>query len=345
MGLFSSQIDTKTMVPVCRQLATAYGAGLPLIQSLEQVGAQARNAAVRRVFRQMSEDLRKGATLAEAAAAQKGRLSPFFIQLLASGERGGRLDVMLRDLAQYFEDRLAMQREMMGLMIIPVMQLLAAWVFGTFALGLIPHIRSGMSSGQSFDIMEYFGEYGRFQAKAGAALLAALVAAIVLSRAGLLQWLTGWVSTHVWPVSRITRKFGLARFFRSFALLLGSGLPITRCIEGAAAVTANPYIERDLLKAVRPVKEGATLVEAFSRARFLTPLSREMLLVGEQSGRLEQQMIKISEYHFEEARHAASAATKVLYFLIVLIVALIVGSVVIGFYSSLYGGILDELGV
>ncbi|MEK7793888.1 MAG: type II secretion system F family protein, partial [Candidatus Hydrogenedentota bacterium] len=171
------------------------------------------------------------------------------------------------------------------------------------------------------------------------------IIAVVLSRAGVFQWVSGAFTTFIWPVSVVTRKFALARFFRSFALLLGSGLHINRCIESAAAITANPFIEKDLLKALPVVREGGTLVDAFARARSLTPMSREMLRVGELSGELEKQMKKISEYHLKEATHAVQVATKVLSAMIVLGVGVLVGYIVISFYSKLYGGMLDELGV
>ena len=102
MGILSSQISTKAMVPVCRQLATTYEAGIPIIKAIDHVGSHSKDPNVRKTLLAMGEDLRGGATLAEAAQRQSKHLSPFFIQLLATGEQGGHLDVMLKDLAGYF---------------------------------------------------------------------------------------------------------------------------------------------------------------------------------------------------------------------------------------------------
>ncbi|MCH7879092.1 MAG: type II secretion system F family protein [candidate division Zixibacteria bacterium] len=169
--------------------------------------------------------------------------------------------------------------------------------------------------------------------------------AVLLARQGVLEWITAAVTTFVWPLSPVTRRFALARFFRSFALLLGGGLHVTRCIESAAAVTANPYIERKLLMAVPLIKEGATLVEAFDTTRQLTPMAREMLHVGEESGNLEIQMKKISEYHLDEATQAVAIATRVMSVVIFGAVAVLVAYILFRFYSGLYGGIMDELGI
>lgn len=335
------------MVPLCRQLATAYGAGIPIVQTLDHVGKQAKDSRIRAVLLQMSQDLRNGATLAEAADKQRRYLPRFFINLMASGETGGHLDVMLNDLAQYYEDRLAMQRRIKGLMAYPILQLIAAWYLGTFALGMLGVVRNSFSTGGGGinSVMAYVEAYIRFQIVAMFVFLGLVGVAVILSRLGVANWVGSFFTTRIWPFSNVTRKFALARFFRSFALLLSSGLPVTRCIEQSAAVTSNPYIERDLLRAVQPVKEGATLAEAFSHTRYLTPTAREMLLVGEVSGNLEGQSKKIAQYHLEEATHALSVATRIIGVLIVVAIAVLIGGIIIYFYASLYGGIFDELGI
>lgn len=343
MGLFSAEISPKEMVPLCRQLATSYGAGIPIIQSLEHVGALLKGGAAKRVLRDMGEDLRQGSTLAEAAGSQSKFLPAFFIQLLATGETGGRLDVMLQDLAQYYEDRLKMRRQIWGMMAYPLVQIAFAWFMGTFALNVVS---GAMAHGGGVGgVTTFFYEYLWFQAKAMLGFALVMAVAVVLSRMGLLKWVVGAVSTHIWPLSNVTRKFALARFFRSFSLLIGSGLPITRCIENAAAISANPYIERDLLRSIPHVKQGATLSQAFSHVRHLTPLAREMLHVGELSGDIEGQSKKISEYHMDEATHAVTIATKVLSIAILIAVASLIGFIIIRFYMNLYGGIMDDLGV
>ncbi len=343
MGLMSPQIDTKKMVPLCRQLATSYGAGIPILRTLDHVGAQVRDAKTKRVLKSIGDDIRKGSTLTEAVGAQSEFLSPFFVHLLASGEHGGHLDVMLRDLADYFEDRLKMQRAIMSTLALPMIQLTMAWFLGSFALGITQGALD--AGGGTSGVMAWITEvYIPFQLMAIAFFALMGAVAVALSRFGLLGWVTGLISTYVWPLKNVTRKFAMARFFRSFSLLIASGLPIVKCIEQSAAVIGNPYIERDLLQAVPPIRRGSTLTEALSHARYVTPLAREMVQVGEVSGNLDGQMKKAAEYHLDEASHAVQVATKVMGALIGLAVAGVIGYVVISFYSNLYGG-LDALGI
>lgn len=338
MSLLSAEIDTKQLVPLCRQLATAYEAGIPILRTLETISSQNKNGKVKRVLQSLADDIRQGSTLGDAANRQSKYLTPFFRHLLASGEQGGHLDVMLKDLADYYEDRLAMQRQIVSMMAMPLFQLVAAWFLGTFAMGILGV--EGISG-----VMEYFREYAAFQARAMIGFSILGLIAILLSRFGLLTWISGAVGIYLWPISPVVKKFGLARFFRSLSLLLGSGISVTRCIESAAAITGNPYMERDLVKTIPLIRSGATLAEAFGHTRYLTPLAHQMLAVGEESGKLEFQLNKVAEYLLNEANHAVRIATQVFGTLIILGVAILIGYIVISFYTQLYGGMFDELGV
>jgi len=342
MGLVSSQISTKKLVPVCRQLATSYNAGIPIIRALDLVADQARDRRIRDVLRAMSGEIQGGSTLTDTARNQADVLPPFFIELLASGEVGGHLDVMLNDLADYYEDRLAMQRTIVGAAIYPAVQLMMAWFLGTFALGLV----GNMSFGQkAFSFGDYLNSYFWFQAGALLGFGMVCLVCVVLARLGLFKWIVGWFTTFIWPLAPVTRKFALARFFRSLSLLIASGVPITDCVSRSAAVVGNPYIERDLLGAMPFIREGASLVEAFGGSKYLSRTAREMLLIGEQSGELDKSLRKVSEYHLAEATSAVRAATVIGNVLVGLLVAAIIGYVVITFWTKFYGGMMNELGI
>lgn len=336
MGLLSSQISTRDLVPMCRQLATSYDAGIPILRSIALVRENVREARTKEVLQQMEEAIVRGASLGEAASAQAKYLPEFFVQLLAAGEHGGRLDIMLRDLADYYEDRQRMTRQVVGEMIFPGIQLVAAWFLGTFSLGLVRQLTL------DFKLNKYINQYIAFQSVALIVFAVIVVAAIVLSRMGLWKYVWGWAANKIWPFSNVTRKFALARFFRSFALLTGSGLNIKHCIRGAAATTANPYIEQDILQALPYIADGATLVQAFAPVRCLTRTAREMLMVGEESGRLDASLNKVAEYHLAEATAALHAAGKILRTAITLGMGLLVGYIVISFYAG-YLGFIDSI--
>ncbi len=343
MGLFSPEVSTKRLVPLCRRMATAYDAGVPILNTLDVVARTERDPKLRRIVAGMADDIRGGMTLESAARKHSGRFPPYMIELLASGEVAGNLDVMMNDLAGYFESRLEMERQITRLLVGPAIRLAAAWFLGTFALRLLPQMRELIAGrGEArFDFFAYLREYWTFQLESMVLFGTAFLLCVGLARLGVFGWFSGLFTTHVWPFSRVTRKFGLARFFRTLSLLLASGIRIDNAVEKAATAAGNPYIQRDLLKVAPRLREGRTLVDAFGDSRYLTPLSREMLEVGEQSGKIPESLHKVAEYHLQEASHAVQVATKFVTVVIILCVAFLIGYIVITFFGTLYTNMLD----
>lgn len=344
MGLFSPQVPAKRLAPLCREMAMAYEAGVPILNTLDLLARAEDDFKLRRILSRMRDDVREGATLGGAARVHSKYLPPFFIELIESGEVGGSLDVVFNDLANYFEDSADMRRHVTQLLLGPVIRLVAAWFLGTFALRLLPQIRE-LASGKGetkFDFASYLRDYFAFQSSALLLFATMFLLCLVLSRVGLFGWFSGFFSAHVWPLSTVTRKFGLARFFRTMSLLLTSGLRVDMCVARSAAATANPWMERDLLRVLPRIRDGDTLVEAFSACHYLTPLAKEMLEVGERSGKLAESLHKIAQYHLSEASHAVKMATKVATVVIILGVGSLIGYIVITFFGTLYTNMLDE---
>ena len=338
MGLLSTQLSTKTLVPLCRQMATAYGAGLPIIRSLDLVSESTRNVRVKEMLGDIRLRIVNGDTLANAVRAQEKLLPNMLIELWSTGEMGGKLDIVLRDLANYYEDKQAMTRAIVAKAAYPMFLLVAAWFIGTFALMLVKQI----SFESKINLGDYFANYGAFQIRCGIKFGILVALCIILSRAGILKWIWGAFTTHIWPISAVTRRFAQARFFRCLSLLLASGVSITRSVERAAATTSNPYIQQDFLKVLPVLADGGTLVEAFGHAKYLSPMAREMLRVGEESGDVEGQLRKVAQYQMDEATHAVNLATRVGEVAIALAVFGIVGFVIISFWSN-YFKMFDEI--
>ena len=338
MGLFSTQLSTKTLVPLCRQMATAYGAGLPILRSLDLVRETTRNNRVKEMLADIRLRIVNGDTLANAVRAQDKLLPNMLVELWSTGEMGGKLDIVLRDLANYYEDKQAMTRAIIAKAAYPICLLIAAWFIGTFALTLVKQLNFE----SKVNLGDYVSNYGAFQFRCGVKFAVLVVLCIILSRLGVLPWIWGAFTTHIWPLSAVTRRFAQARFFRCLSLLLSSGVSITRSVERAAATTSNPYIQQDFLKVIPVLSDGGTLVDAFSHAQYLSPMAREMLRVGEESGDVEGQLRKVAQYQMDEATHAVNIATRVGEVAIAMFVFGIVGFVIISFWSN-YFKMFDEI--
>jgi type IV pilus assembly protein PilC len=288
----------------------------------------------------MAASITAGSTLEQAAREQSRYLPRFFIELVSAGEIGGRLDEIFDQLANYYERMADLVRRIRG-----------KFVYPTFLLVFLAVVKSFMSalSAASSEYGVDFAKLGRtFVYTIGRLALyvaCALVVVVVLSRAGLLGWVAGLISTFVWPLGPLTRKLALSRFTRSLGLLLRSGVPVTDAMRKAAAATNNPYIERSLLRCVPAIQAGESVSAALSGCHYLSEMAREMIYSGEESGKLDQHLEKIADIHEAEAMQASKNLVVVVGVLVLLSVAIVIGSFVIRFWMGYFGGMLDELGV
>jgi len=328
------------MVPFCRHLATSHGAGIPILRSFDLVTRQSRDGRLKRVVSRMADSITAGSTLEQAAREQARYLPRFFVELVGAGEIGGRLEEIFDQLAKYYERMADLARRIRGRLIYPV--------FLVIFLIIVVNFMSALSQA-STEFGVDFTKLGRvFVHNMGRLLLilgCALVVLVALSRAGLLGWVVGLISTFVWPLSPLTRKLALSRFTRSLGLLLRSGVPVTEALHKAAATTNNPYIERSLLRCMPAIESGGSLSMALSGCRYLSDMAREMIYSGEESGRLDQHLEKIADLHEAEAMQAAKNLVVVVGVLIYLAVAAAIGSFVIRFWVGYFNNLLGDLGV
>jgi type IV pilus assembly protein PilC len=288
----------------------------------------------------MSDSIEGGSTLEQAAREHSRHLPRFFIELVGAGEIGGRLVEVFENLADYYERMSDLVRKIIGKLIYPIclLSFLAITMCFMAALG-----EASTEQGLDFNVLMkgFLQNIANLLLSAGVVLLVV----IVLARMKLLGWVFGLITTFMWPLASVTRKLSISRFARSLALLVKSGVPVTEAVAKAAATANNPYIERSLVRCIPDIQAGESLSVALSPCRYLSDMAREMIHTGEESGKLDQHLQKVADVHEAEAMQAASNLVVVLYVLVVLAVALAIGSFVVGFWTNYYGKMFDELGV
>lgn len=285
-----NRFNAKRMALLCHELSTTYEAGLPIVRSLSLLADGSPSRAMRRSLRRLASDIERGATLADAIHWQGRRFPTFFRELVAGGEVTGTLGPALRHLTAYYEDRVALQRRILTMLTYPfVVFVCAVFVIPLFelyaksAFGLAPR-----------DAPNEFLLHSVLTWGVNIAILVALV------RLGILNAVWSVVGTYLPPFSDITRHFALGRFFRALALFLESGFGAAKSVEHAAAVSGNAFIRRRLLRALPAVRRGEPLSEALAATRYVGAQSLMMLAVGEESGKVDETLAKISHYHIED---------------------------------------------
>ncbi len=333
-------LNNKTMSILCRQLASAYEGGIPIIQALQIVGDNFPSRKVRTILYRCADDLIHGKTLSEAL--NRAEVFPdLFIQLVSAGEKSGRLDTILRDLNSYYEDLWKMKRSTISSLIYPISQLVLGWFLGSFALGIVRNI--GME--KSFSLSLYFSEYISFQIKVCIAITILLFMLIFLKNTKGVQKILYGIFRYIYPFSFIIHKFSLARFFKSFALLYTSGIPITQALNQSAELLPSSHYRNDILNVIYLIQNGSNLEKSFKTLPWVGRIGQEMIAIGEQSGKLDESLQKLAEYFLIDAQQALQVASKIFNILILLAVGAIIGFIIISFYTQLYGNMFKQLGI
>jgi len=339
--IFSSKLDLRTMLLLCRQLATSHSAGIPILKSFEIIMRNTHSARLRNVISRLSTSIETSSTLEQASREQSRYLPSLFVELVGAGEISGRLDEIFDSLAGYYERTLDLVRRMRGKMIYPIVlfTLLLLVINFWFAIFRATLVGGGIDLNKLGRV--FFQNIGLF----GLGLAGALVVLVALSRLGVLGWIFGLVSTFLWPFSKLTRKLAISRFARAFGLLLKSGVPVMDALRKSAVVTNNPYIEGSLLRCLPAVGAGESLSVALSQCRYLSDLAREMIHSGEQAGKIDQHLEKVADIHEAEATQAAKNLVVVMGILIFLAVAVCIGIYVINFWTNHFEGMLEGLDI
>lgn len=340
MLLGKSILNYKTMSILCRQLASAYEAGIPIIQALQIVGDSSPSKKVKFALYRASDKIISGKTLYESLK-DIGIFPELFIRLVATGERSGKLDVILKDLSVYYEDLWKIKRTTISSLLYPGIQLTLAWFLGTFALGIVRNL--DLSS--SFTLNKYISSYTSFQVKFLVIFSVAAILFTVLAKYLPIGKILTTIFIYIWPFSNIIYKLSLARFFKSFALLYSSGISIMESLQRSAELLPKKKQRDDINLIIEEIKKGANLEKSFKLAPWLGRVAQEMIAIGEQSGKLDEALHKLSEYALKDAEYAIKATMKILNVLIMLIVGAVIGYIVITFYANLYGNMLNSLGI
>lgn len=340
MSLGKFILNYKTMSILCRQLASAYEGGIPIIQALQIVGDNFPSRKVKNILYRCADDLIQGKTLSEAL--NRAEVFPdLFIQLVSAGEKSGKLDTILRDLSSYYEDLWKMKRSTISSLIYPISQLVLGWFLGSFALGIVRNI--GLE--KSFSLNLYLSDYISFQIKVCVAFIICLSIFVFLKNTKGFQTILYGIFRYVYPFSFIIHKFSLARFFKSFALLYASGIPITQALKQSAELLPSSNYQNDVINVISLIQNGSNLEKSFKTLPWIGRIGQEMIAIGEQSGKLDESLQKLAEYFLTDAQQALQVASKIFNILILLAVGVIIGFIVISFYAQLYGNMFKQLGI
>lgn len=304
------RVETVELIMFCRQMHTITRAGIPLVKGLRGLAASLRNHTFQQALNDIVERLEAGVELSTAMRAHPKIFQNLFVSLVSVGENSGRLDLVFKQLSEYMERDLATMKSIKTALRYPSFVLIAisiaiviinvkvipafAGMFSKFGaqLPLPTRILIGIS--------DFFVNYWMY-------VFAVIVAVVA--------WTYHYVRTpegsRVWGrkklrliiVGDIIERASLARYARSFGLMLNAGLPLSNALELSARAVDNPYLG-DKIRGIRAgVERGEGLFQTHLVSGMFTPLVLQMISVGEESGQVDALLAEVAAFYESEVEY------------------------------------------
>jgi type IV pilus assembly protein PilC len=343
-------ISSKRIALFTRQFSVMLDAGLPLVQCLEILGEQEENRTFKTIIQQVRTDVESGSSLAEAMRKHPKAFDNLFVNMVAAGEAGGILDIILQRLSVYIEKVVKLKSQVKSALIYPVsIIIIAAGVVAIILWKVIPvftQLFAGLGGEMPFLTRMVIGASNflvRFFPLVLLVIAAAIGAVIYYHKTYRGRRILDGFLLKIPVIGMLLRKISVARFCRTLATLTSSGVPILDGLEITAKTAGNAIVEDAVMAVRKAVEEGKTLAEPLAETKVFPPMVVQMINVGEQTGALDQMLSKIADFYEDEVDTAVAGLMKLIEPLMITVLGGIIGTIVAAMYLPLYS-ILTKIG-
>ena len=337
-------VKSKVLCPFTRQLATLVDAGLPLLRGLRVLEKQERNVTLRDIIGELAVSIEGGSTFSEGLAQHPKVFNRLFVNMVKAGELGGVLEVVLNRLAEFMEKAQKIKGKVVAAMFYPIAVLVVAtgimFILMTMVIPKFKEVFSGLAEGAQLPAFTRFvmdiSDAVRYHLVTTLVVVAIFVVAFMLFK-------KTKFGRHVWDkfqlkmpaVGPVISKVAISRFTRTLGTLVSSGVPILQALTIVKETAGNVIISNAVSAVHESVKEGETITAPLEGSGVFPPMVISMVDVGEQTGALPEMLLKIADNYDEEVDNAVAAMTSLLEPIMIVCLAVIVGSIVIAMFLPL----------
>lgn len=339
----AGSIPTRDIVIFTRQFATMINAGLPLVQALDILARQSDNKNLQAVTRAVVYDVESGATVADAMRAHPKAFPDLYVNMVAAGEAGGILDVILNRLAEFLEKNDALVRKVKGAMIYPAVIMGVAVLAVVILLWKVIPVFREMFSTVSMELplptqvviaMSDFLKGYWWAMIAGGVVFVTLVQRYYATPEGKLQ--IDRMLLKVPVIGDVLRKSAVSRFTRTLGTLISSGVAILDGLEITARTAGNRVVHDAILASRASIAGGDTIAAPLAKSQVFPPMVISMIAVGEQTGGLDAMLSKIADFYDQEVDAAVGALISVLEPVMIVILGVVVGGMIVAMYLPIF---------
>lgn len=335
MDLFA-KVSVKDLTIFCKQFASILKAGVPLIQALNMLGEQTENPVLRNIIVKVSSDIQKGSSLSAAMGVHSKYFPPILIHMVHAGEVSGTLENSLEVMSVHFEKAYKLKQKVKSAMIYPIVVLVVAVIVVIFLMIFVVPTFTSMfeSSGAELPgITKALIAISGFM-KNNYIVLFVIFAIIFAAFRVYLSTESGRLTFDKFKLrmpllGKIQTTSIAATFARTMSTLMGSGVGITEAIRITGKILDNTHAIEQMEKIERQVREGKGLYGPVKDTALFPAMIVNMIMLGEESGTLEDMLGKTALFYEEEVDEATQRLTSMLEPLIIIILAVVVAFIVI----------------
>jgi type IV pilus assembly protein PilC len=342
-GKLGKKVAAKNLAVFTRQFSVMIDAGLPLVQCLDILGSQEEDKNFAAVIGQTREAVEGGASLADAMRKHPKTFDPLFTNMIAAGEAGGILDTILKRLATYIEKAVKLSGQVKSAMIYPIaVVVIAGGVVGVILWKVIPTFAS-LFSGLGAElplptrvVIALSNNLVRFFPflLVGVGAIGYAFKTYYATEKG--RRVVDATMLKMPVLGNILRKIAVARFCRTLATLVSSGVPILDGLEITAKTSGNSIVEDAVMATRTSIERGETIAAPLRETQVFPSMVVQMISVGEATGALDTMLAKIADFYEEEVDTAVAGLLTLLEPIMIAILGVVVGGIVIAMYMPIF---------
>ena len=346
------KVKPRDLSVFCRQFVSITQAGVPMKEALQMMTEQTENKWLKKGIAEVLANVEKGNTLADSMAAIPDVFPPMLVNMVHAGESSGSLEMSFDRMATHFEKEAKLKATIHKATIYPIILICA--VIGVIAVMLLYVIPIFIDMFADLDVEMPALTMGvmnlsKWTASHWYVILAVVVGIAVAYRViynteqGRLK--IDYIKMKMPLFGKLTVKSNCAQFARTMSTLMAAGISTTACLETVSKIVTNIYYKNAMMKAREEVMKGIPLSEPLADSEVFPPMVYHMTGIGEETGNMEEMLSKLADYYDEEVEITTQSVLAAMEPLIIVFMALIVGTLVIAVImpiATMYNG-LDNL--
>ena len=343
LGKFGTNITDKQLATFTRQFATMINAGLPLVNCLQILGRQQDNKAFASIIGDLTSDVEKGGTLAEAMGRNSSIFNELYVNMVSAGEQGGILDTILARLATHLEKSASLRSKIKTAMLYPmVVMIVLALVISVMLIFIIPIFEQMFSDlgGELPGPTKIVIALSNFFVSNILFIVLGVIAVIVAYKAWYKtdsgQKVIDKIKLSLPVFGQLQSKMAIARFTRTLGTLVSSGVAILDGLSITSKTAGNRVVADAIMQARTSISGGENISNPLEASGVFPTMVTSMIAVGEETGGLDEMLLKIADFYEEEVDVAVAGLTSVLEPIMIVVLGTVVGGMVIAMYLPIF---------